>query len=581
MSDDFKRNSGDRRKSGPASRPSSGPRKQGERPSADARPKSADARPKSAGAKPKSHSGKPYGKSEYSKSDRNDGPKKPYGKSASKPTRVERSAAPPPPPAKRPDEGQRIAKVMARAGLCSRRDAELWIAEGRVAINDIILDTPATIVQPGDRISVDGQPMKTAERTRLFMFHKPRGLVTTDKDPEGRQTIFDYLYTRFPDAPRVVTIGRLDINTEGLLLLTNDGGLARVLELPTTGWLRRYRVRANGSVTQEALDQLAQGITIEGIHYVGIEARLDRIQGANVWLTMGLREGKNREIKRVLEHMGLGVNRLIRLSYGPFQLLDLPEGDVEEVKTRILREQLGPELAAQAGADFTMPLEADLPRPVADERAMPAYSLPDSRKDGRIGLRPTGKMSLPRGRKEAVVEEPEERPRLERPLPGPRKHVSALRAKREESLGKGPRKQVEQRETQDRKGRSVAVERIRSRPEKPGAEEPASRNGRRFQAGHQDVERDAKRAARDMKPKEMKPWRDEKEERAQRRDRFAGADRGATGAGAKNAGAKKSEAKKPFGQKSSSRPFSKPDGDRPQRGRPIGKPSGPSPRGRG
>ena len=242
---------------------------------------------------------------------------------------------------------------MARAGLCSRREAEAWIVAGRVSVNGEKLTSPAINVVEGDDIRVDGEPLKAHERTRLFLFHKPRGLVTTARDPEGRPTIFSALPK---DLPRVVAVGRLDINTEGLLLLTNDGGLARVLELPATGWLRRYRVRAHGAIDQAALDCLREGVTIEGIHYAGIEARLERTQGSNVWLTMGLREGKNREIKRVLESLGLSVNRLIRISFGPFELADLAEGEVVEARTRVLRDQLGPRLAREAGVDFDAPL---------------------------------------------------------------------------------------------------------------------------------------------------------------------------------------------------------------------------------
>ncbi len=196
---------------------------------------------------------------------------------------------------------------------------------------------------------VDGQPLPRAARTRLFRYHKPRGLVTTHADPEGRPTIFRALPKRLP---RVISVGRLDINSEGLLLLTNDGGLARALELPSTGWLRRYRVRALGRVTQEALDGLQRGITVAGIHYGPIEATLDREQGANVWLTLGLREGKNREVRKVLEQLGLQVNRLIRVAYGPFELGDLGDGDVQEVETEELRKALGPEIAAQAECGF-------------------------------------------------------------------------------------------------------------------------------------------------------------------------------------------------------------------------------------
>ncbi len=248
--------------------------------------------------------------------------------------------------------GQRIAKVMARAGVCSRRDAEAWIAEGRVAVNGEVLKSPAFNVSETDDVRVDGKPLAAPERTRLFLLHKPRGLVTTARDPEGRNTVFAVLP---PELPRVVAIGRLDINTEGLLLLTNDGGLARVLELPSTGWLRRYRVRAHGSIDQAALDRLSEGVTIDGVDYLGVEAKLDREQGANAWLTLGLREGKNREIKKILEHLGLAVNRLIRVSFGPFELGDLPEREVMEVRTRVLRDQLGVKLAKEANVDFDTP----------------------------------------------------------------------------------------------------------------------------------------------------------------------------------------------------------------------------------
>jgi len=247
----------------------------------------------------------------------------------------------------------RIAKVIARAGLCSRRDAEAWIEEGRVAVNGEVLKSPALDVTERDVVTVDGKPIPTKERTRLYLYHKPRGLVTTAWDPEGRPTVFAALP---PGLPRVVTIGRLDINTEGLLLLTNDGGLARVVSLPQTGWLRRYRVRAYGEITQADLDALRDGITVDDMHYGPIEAEIEREKGDNVWLTLGLREGKNREVKRVLEHLGLQVNRLIRVSFGPFQLNDLPEGAVEEVRTAVLKDQLGDNLAAEAECDFDAPV---------------------------------------------------------------------------------------------------------------------------------------------------------------------------------------------------------------------------------
>ena len=250
-------------------------------------------------------------------------------------------------------KAERISKVMARAGVASRRDIERMILDGRVKLNGVLLDTPVVNVTLTDKIEVDGVPIRGIERTRLWLYHKPAGLVTTNADPEGRPTVFDNL----PDElPRVMSIGRLDINTEGLLLLTNDGGLARVLELPTTGWLRRYRVRAHGEIDQEALDKLKEGIAVDGVLYGSIDATLDRTQGSNVWITMGLREGKNREIKNVLGALGLEVNRLIRISYGPFQLGELPEGHVLEVRGRTLRDQLGPRLVEDAKANFDAPL---------------------------------------------------------------------------------------------------------------------------------------------------------------------------------------------------------------------------------
>ncbi|AOG10263.1 pseudouridine synthase [Agrobacterium sp. RAC06] len=277
---------------------------------------------------------------------------KPSAAAADKPARAPRADAPAGEETMKPE---RISKLLARAGVASRRDIERMIMEGRVSVNGKVLETPVHNATLADTIEVDGQPIRGIERTRLWLYHKPAGLVTTNSDPEGRPTVFENLPE---ELPRVMSIGRLDINTEGLLLLTNDGGLARVLELPTTGWLRRYRVRAYGEVDQPALDALKEGIAVDGVLYGAIDATLDRKQGHNVWITMGLREGKNREIKNVLGALGLEVNRLIRISYGPFQLGDLPEGKVLEVRGRMLRDQLGPRLIEESKANFDAPIYA-------------------------------------------------------------------------------------------------------------------------------------------------------------------------------------------------------------------------------
>lgn len=253
-------------------------------------------------------------------------------------------------------EGDRIAKVIAHRGHCSRREAERLIDAGKVKLNGNIIDTPAIKVRHKDTIEIDGTKLQPPDATRLWLYHKPSQVMVTDKDPKQRRTLHEALaqhpLTADIDLPRLLYVGRLDYTTEGLLLLTNHGGLKRVLELPSTGWLRRYRVRAFGQTTQNRLDALKDGITIDQITYGSIEATLERVQGKNVWLNVGLREGKNREIKKVLAALGLQVNRLIRICYGPFQLGELKMGALTEVKRRVLRDQLGTQLTQQAGAHF-------------------------------------------------------------------------------------------------------------------------------------------------------------------------------------------------------------------------------------
>ena len=243
-------------------------------------------------------------------------------------------------------EGERIAKVLARAGVASRREAERLIEQGIVTVDGVTLTTPAFKVTPEMDIRVDGVRVGEKEPARLWRYHKPAGLVTTHQDPQGRPTVFDAVSDRLP---RVISVGRLDLNTEGLLLLTNDGGLSRMLELPETGWTRRYRVRAYGRVTQHALDALAEGVTIDGVDYRPIRAQFESQQGGNVWLSMSINEGKNREVRTVCRHLGLQVNRLIRTAYGPFQLGALKKGIVEEIPAKQMKEQLGKKICTEIG----------------------------------------------------------------------------------------------------------------------------------------------------------------------------------------------------------------------------------------
>lgn len=299
----------------------------------------------------------------------------------------------PPPP------GDRIAKVLARAGVASRRGAEDMIAAGRVSVNGRVLTSPALNVGPGDIVLVDGNPLPETDGPRLWRYYKPIGLITTERDEKGRKTVFDALPD---DLPRVVSVGRLDLNSEGLLLLTNDGGIKRKLELPSTGWLRRYRVRVNGEVTEPMLTPMRRGITIDGERFQPMEVTLDRQQGANAWLTVGLREGKNREIRRAMEEIGLKVNRLIRISYGPFRLDELKPGDVEEVRAKVLRDQLGLDRLRPAGAN-------DPSRRIKKQGGDPADG--KDAKGGKPGRTRTGHAAKPR----PGQPKPPQKPRPRRP----------------------------------------------------------------------------------------------------------------------------------------------------------------------
>ncbi len=290
----------------------------------------------------------------------------------------------------------RIAKVIARAGICSRRDAERLIAERRVTLNGVIVESPAINVGETDMVCVDGKPVEASEPARLWRYHKTKGRITTRRDPQGRPTIFDALPQ---DLPRLISVGRLDFNTEGLLLLTNDGALSRHLELPSTGWVRRYRVRVHGRVDPKALAALANGITIDGVRYGPIEARLEREQtSANAWLSVALREGKNREIRRIMDHLGLKVTRLIRVSFGPFQLGDLPEGAIEEVKPRVLASQLGDTLAQSLGL-----------KPAAAQARVAAKAQPRAAA-ATAPAQGMGRASPSHKRKQALVKAPQRKP---------------------------------------------------------------------------------------------------------------------------------------------------------------------------
>ncbi|OJV06712.1 pseudouridine synthase [uncultured Bosea sp.] len=482
-------------------------------------------------------------------------------------------------------EPERIAKVMARAGVASRRDSEAMIAEGRVSVNGTVLESPAFDVKPTDVVLVDGEPLPARERTRLWLYHKPRGLVTTNFDPEGRPTVFEALPE---DLPRVLSIGRLDINTEGLLLLTNDGGLARVLELPETGWLRRYRVRAFGEVTQDRLDTVKDGVEIDGVHYGPVIARFERQQGFNTWLTVDLREGKNREVKTVLEHLGLAVNRLIRISFGPFQLGEIEEGEVEEIRSRVLQDQLGTELAARAGADFEAPRRDALPS--APRRAPAAEDRPRRRRETGDEAHETKREAVRelRGDKSwnrGVWRDAETEPQRARKAP-PRRGADP-RVEREVREATGAVERKRDKAIADPKGRRVLVERIsapsredpaepetRRRPDRKPRNERGSGEARAPRAPVRSVgERPARRSRDEAGGRDRadeRPWQDRspRGERGERAPRD-GAERPARRFSERPAG------DKPHGRSFGDKPF----GGRPSGGKPGG--GGGRPGGRG
>ncbi len=335
---------------------------------------------------------------------------------------------------------ERIAKRMARAGLCSRRDAERWITDGRVVVNGEKLDSPAFTVSATDLILVDGKPMPKLERPRLWCYHKPVGLVTSHRDEKGRETVFDQLPE---DMPRVISVGRLDLNSEGLLLLTNDGELARRLELPATGWKRKYRVRVHGHPKENALKSLQKGVTIEGIRYIGIEATLDSSKGANSWLTISLREGKNREIRKVMEHLGFTVLRLIRVSYGPLQLGELPTGATEEVKSKILRDQMGVEKFDDNDDDETVPFQSRKPK---DQGSFAPKNVKRAQKNEPIAPKIKGRLT-PAERMERNTRGKQPTERFERPERSAKPESGARpeRGAKPES-GKRPTKDMDRKE---------------------------------------------------------------------------------------------------------------------------------------
>jgi 23S rRNA pseudouridine2605 synthase len=439
--------------------------------------------------------------------------------------------------------GERIAKVIARSGLCSRREAEGLIGDRRVSVNGAIIESAALDILPSDRVLVDGKPLSLREPPRLWRYYKPKGRVTTHKDPEGRPTVFEALPENLP---RLISVGRLDFNTEGLLLLTNDGDLARHLELPATGWTRRYRVRAFGEVSEAQLQELAGGLTVSGMSYGPIEASLEREQGGNVWISISIREGKNREVRRIMEHLGLTVNRLIRVSFGPFMLGDLEPGQIEEVKTAVLKDQLGPRLSRQLGVKREPVREERRLQPLRGKpshlRRGPATKVrderqvPDARPLKRRRILEEGGTGTPKI--EFVAEErprrgrsgqdagPARKPRFGGQAPD-RKDGRELRASRRERVARGKPGEARHEPRGAPGARSKDAARFRhERPERPG-DRPAFRQGpeaggrtdfRRDRPGNPTPDAGARGSHR--KPRDYKPFAERQDAGAGDRPRF-------------------------------------------------------------
>ncbi|PDV88808.1 pseudouridine synthase [Rhizobium sp. H4] len=524
--------------------------------------------------KPKRPGAKPFSRDAGAKAGPKAGGAKPAKAAAARPAAAETDSE---------AKAERISKVMARAGVASRRDIERMIMEGRVTLNGRVLETPVVNVTLADRIEVDGVPIRGIERTRLWLYHKPAGLVTTNADPEGRPTVFDNLPE---ELPRVMSIGRLDINTEGLLLLTNDGGLARALELPATGWLRRYRVRAHGEIDQEALDRLKDGIAVDGVLYGSIEATLDRTQGSNVWITMGLREGKNREIKNVLGALGLDVNRLIRISYGPFQLGDLPEGHVIEVRGRTLRDQLGPRLIEEAKANFDAPIynapavaaEEETEAPVPERRERPrrdedkrerALSRLDTKRDDRHG---GGRRDD--DRRDGGRSRDDDKPKRPQPL-GQRRSANVWMAPGARPLGEkaaakaAKNAQTARRRGEERPAKGTGFDRIEDRP-RTQINRVREEDGEWIRSSEQPHRKDEgegsgrKRSFGDRPPREDRGFGD-RPARGERRPREGGDERPRARSSAGEGRPERPRGERPFGDRPprGDRPFGdKPRGDR-------------------